>query len=109
MPHADSLALPLEAITSKQAFYEHLNATLDLLLARPTTKDHIAGNWITQCANAAALLAGSYENYPQFGKEEGKRVNWAGTLISSLSTPELMKNDRLLFHPHSLPSRPLPR
>ena len=78
MPHADSLALPPEATSSKSSFYTHVETTLLSLLA-PNPIDRVQGNWVTQLANAAALLNGSYENYGQkFGRVDGRRVNWCG-------------------------------
>ncbi|GAA5875263.1 hypothetical protein JCM16303_000561 [Sporobolomyces ruberrimus] len=85
MPHADSLALP-EGLT-KRAFYSHVNQTLSALLTPHSPQD--PSNFITCFSNAASLLYGSYENYVEggFGKEDGKRVNWAGFyLIPSLLT-----------------------
>ncbi|BGP13965.1 hypothetical protein JCM10213v2_001903 [Rhodosporidiobolus nylandii] len=53
--------------------------TLEALLA-PSSPSDPAANWITCCSNAASLLYGSYENYEAaFGREDGRRVNWAGT------------------------------
>ncbi|GAA5904001.1 L-methionine (R)-S-oxide reductase [Sporobolomyces salmoneus] len=85
MPHADSLALP-EGL-SKRDFYCHVNSTLSALLTPSSPSDPT--NFITCFSNAASLLFGSYENYTEggFGKEDGKRVNWAGFyLIPSLLT-----------------------
>ncbi|GAA5947356.1 hypothetical protein JCM3765_001638 [Sporobolomyces pararoseus] len=83
MPHADSLALP-EGL-SKRDFYSHVNSTLSALLTPSSPQD--PSNLVTCLSNAASLLFGSYENYTEgnFGKEDGKRVNWAGFyLIPSL-------------------------
>lgn len=77
MPHADSLALPSDTPT-KQEFYAHVCATAEALLA-PTNDADPAANWITVLSNAASLLFGSYENYAsKFGRDEGRKVNWAG-------------------------------
>ncbi|BGP22908.1 hypothetical protein Rt10032_c16g5604 [Rhodotorula toruloides] len=81
MPHADALALPTSATASKRAFYAHVCSTTRTLLA-PSSPDDPAANWITAFANAASLLFGSYENYADmFGREDGKRVNWAGFYV----------------------------
>lgn len=100
MPHADALALPSSATTSKRAFYTHLASTARTLLA-PSSPDDPAANWITAFSNAASLLFGSYENYAdRFGRDDGRRVNWAGeatrsrkrplsTRLTSRSTPPL--------------------
>lgn len=78
MPHADSLALP-EGLDKRQ-FYEHVCTTLEALLT-PASPDDPAANFITCLSNAASLLYGSYENYEQaFGRQDGRRVNWAGAL-----------------------------
>ncbi|GAA6026957.1 hypothetical protein JCM8097_005994 [Rhodosporidiobolus ruineniae] len=77
MPHADSLALP-DTVVDKPTFYQHVADTLEALLA-PSSPEDPAQNFITCCSNAASLLFGSYENYSAaFGREDGKRVNWAG-------------------------------
>ncbi|BGP38046.1 hypothetical protein JCM10450v2_001977 [Rhodotorula kratochvilovae] len=79
MPHADSLALP-DGL-DKRAFYEHVCTVADALLA-PSSPDDPASNWITVLSNAASLLYGSYENYDaSFGREDGRRVNWAGFYV----------------------------
>ncbi|BGO89693.1 hypothetical protein NBRC10512_002623 [Rhodotorula toruloides] len=81
MPHADALALPSSATTSKRAFYTHLASTARTLLA-PSSPDDPAANWITAFSNAASLLFGSYENYAdRFGRDDGRRVNWAGFYV----------------------------
>lgn len=77
MPHADSLALPSETLT-KREFYAHVCVTAEALLA-PANDSDPAANWITVLSNAASLLYGSYENYSsKFGREDGRKVNWAG-------------------------------
>ncbi|GAA5835245.1 hypothetical protein JCM3766R1_006915 [Sporobolomyces carnicolor] len=85
MPHADSLALP-EGL-NKRAFYSHVNSTLSALLTPAFPSDPT--NFVSCLSNAASLLFGSYENYTEggFGREDGKRVNWAGFyLLPSLLT-----------------------
>ncbi|GAA5978838.1 hypothetical protein JCM11641_003580 [Rhodosporidiobolus odoratus] len=107
MPHADSLALP-EGLT-KTAFYEHVSTTLEALLS-PSSPSDSATNFITCCSNAASLLFGSYENYAErFGREDGKRVNWAGFyLLPSLltrSSPPTDAPSQLLLGPfHGRPA-----
>ncbi|GAA6062009.1 hypothetical protein JCM10212_006084 [Sporobolomyces blumeae] len=86
MPHADSLALPAAGL-SKPDFYAHVSTTLEALLTPASPSD--PSNFVTCLANAASLLFGSYENYDDggFGRQDGKRVNWAGFyLVPSLLT-----------------------
>ncbi|GAA5977972.1 hypothetical protein JCM10908_004182 [Rhodotorula pacifica] len=81
MPHADSLALPSDSLT-KREFYEHVCTTAEALLAASSESDP-AANWITVLSNAASLLYGSYENYAsKFGREDGRKVNWAGFYVA---------------------------
>lgn len=92
MPHADSLALPSSDLP-KREFYDHVCSTAEALLA-PASETDPAANWITVLSNAASLLYGSYENYVKhFGREDGRRVNWAGTsllrMITCFSPPHL--------------------
>ncbi|GAA5987682.1 hypothetical protein JCM5350_008066 [Sporobolomyces pararoseus] len=107
MPHADSLALP-EGL-SKRDFYSHVNSTLSALLTPSSPQD--PSNFVTCLSNAASLLFGSYENYTEgdFGKEDGKRVNWAGFyLIPSLlsaSSPSSSPPTQLFLGPfHGRPA-----
>ncbi|GAA5888180.1 hypothetical protein JCM6882_000311 [Rhodosporidiobolus microsporus] len=112
MPHADSLALPDHART-KPAFYEHVATTLEALLA-PSSPQDPAANFITCLSNAASLLYGSYENFDEcFGREDGRRVNWAGFyLLPSLlsrsspsSPPSSAQPSQLLLGPfHGRPA-----
>ncbi|GAA5862162.1 hypothetical protein JCM8547_007760 [Rhodosporidiobolus lusitaniae] len=106
MPHADSLALP-DGLTKPQ-FYQHVADTLEALLA-PSSPTDPAANWITCCSNAASLLFGSYENYEAFGREDGKRVNWAGFYVLpsllSRSSPTSGEPTQLLLGPfHGRPA-----
>ena len=85
MPHADSLTLP-EGL-HQRAIYFHVNATLSALLTPAFPSDPT--NFVSCLSNAASLLFGSYENYTEggFGREDGKRVNWAGESLSLLLCP----------------------
>jgi L-methionine (R)-S-oxide reductase len=90
MTHADSLALP--ELENKAAFYQHVAQTLAALLT-PPSPDSLETNPHTCLANASSLLYGSYENYEaHFGREQGRRVNWAGA--SSLSKLREMRRCR---------------
>lgn len=62
MTHADTLALPPEALESKTAFYAHVVEVLLPLLSPspPPTVDHVAGNWVTSLSNCS-----------RYAKEEG--------------------------------------
>ncbi|GAA5874276.1 hypothetical protein JCM3774_000928 [Rhodotorula dairenensis] len=108
MPHADSLALPSETL-SKREFYAHVCATAEALLA-PASESDPAANWITVLSNAASLLYGSYENYSnKFGREDGRKVNWAGFyVVPSLMTRSAEPNtdpSQLLLGPfHGRPA-----
>ncbi|GAA6000950.1 hypothetical protein JCM10207_007339 [Rhodosporidiobolus poonsookiae] len=109
MPHADSLALP-DSITTKRAFYEHVAATLETLLT-PSSPSDPAANFVTCLANAASLLFGSYENYEgRFGRQDGRRVNWAGfyllpSLLSRSSSASSDAPTQLLLGPfHGRPA-----
>ncbi|GAA5957961.1 hypothetical protein JCM21900_005569 [Sporobolomyces salmonicolor] len=122
MPHADSLALP-EGL-SKAEFYSHVCATLEALLT-PGSPDDPAANWITCFSNAASLLYGSFENREEdFGRQDGRRVNWAGfyvtpSLLSASSQSTSAEPTQLLLGPfhgrpaclsvslQSTPSRPV--
>lgn len=99
--HADSLALPTEMSAhpsrfplaarvlrltnlrshyskTKAQFYEHVTDVLKHLLA-PSSPPDDTSNLITTGANAASLLFGSFENFEAlWGREPGRRVNWAG-------------------------------
>ncbi|GAA5833256.1 hypothetical protein JCM11251_005187 [Rhodosporidiobolus azoricus] len=111
MPHADSLALP-QGLT-KPEFYQHVVDTLEALLA-PSSPTDPAANFITCLSNAASLLYGCYENYEEaFGREDGKRVNWAGFYLipslltrssSSPSTPPSPQTQLLLGPFHGRPA-----
>ncbi|KAK4702909.1 L-methionine (R)-S-oxide reductase, partial [Phenoliferia sp. Uapishka_3] len=83
--HADSLAIPAEVVT-KADFYSHITHTLQHLLS-PGKCD-----WVTALSNASALMYGSFENKKEWGKRDGKRVNWSGfymhpDLFPSSTTP----------------------
>lgn len=116
MTHADALAIPPDVVT-KEAFYAHViealqgtslplalelgvvtfptGADLNLspcaaLLAPAGPNDPVQQNWLSQLANAASLLFGSYENYASvWGREAGRRVNWAGEYPNTTPTTPL--------------------
>ncbi|KAJ9115920.1 hypothetical protein QFC22_005063 [Naganishia vaughanmartiniae] len=76
MPHADSSFVP-EEIKTKQDFYEHVEMGIVALTEGQTY-------WVSNLANASALLYHSYLGSPQlYGmREDGEPVvNWTGFYI----------------------------
>ena len=75
VPMTDPASLPRQ---TKAQFYEHVLETMQHLLAPASPPDETS-NLTTTGSNAASLLYGSFENFESvWGREAGRRVNWAG-------------------------------
>lgn len=78
MPHADSSLVP-EDITDKPAFYAHVHEQLRALL------DGAPRFWVSNCAQAAALLYHSYAGSALYGLHASTGaapvVNWVGFYV----------------------------
>ncbi|KZS98539.1 GAF domain-like protein [Sistotremastrum niveocremeum HHB9708] len=91
MPHADSSLVPPE-IKSKAEFWAHVLEQLTALIEGQR-------NWISNLANASALIYNSLLAFEQFGAES-RAVNWCGFYLESqlfpISSPDA---DLLLLGP----------
>jgi len=80
MPHADSSLVP-DNIQTKQEFWNHILIQLEGLL-------HEQRHWVSNLANASALIYNSLLAFPKFfGPTEDKAVNWCGFYIDSTLFP----------------------
>ncbi|KAJ9117975.1 hypothetical protein QFC20_000256 [Naganishia adeliensis] len=75
MPHADTALVP-DDITTKREFYEHVEMGITALTEGQTY-------WVSNLANASALLYHSFLGCSLYGmREDGEPVvNWTGAFL----------------------------
>ncbi|WVF68791.1 hypothetical protein IAT40_003563 [Kwoniella sp. CBS 6097] len=97
MPHADSSYIP-DTVRTKIDFYEHVATHLEALL-------HGERYWVTNLAQAAAILYHSYLACSLYGGEATKPVvNWCGFYLHPPSHPSSPSSSSSSSTPPPAPS-----